>query len=393
MNRNVQKTHQSSALRARQRLGGLRAGQRPGKQKQKPGQQKPTHAKESNVAYPAAGAPDKGPARPGPGGEPLQSSPQPSVMSAKGERPKSMAPKLSLETMFKTKMLTGKPPRAWNPKMKPFLHTERKDNRHVFHPRKVKRRLYAGMKLLKKKTQKGHSILFVGCNFFFKKWFRRTAKQCRGFYIDQKWLGGLFTNRTTLLHSIKTLRHLEQEQYSGLMAKLPKKELSRALKLKRKLQKTLNGVKYMTTWIRVEKPHPTRRRKKITVWEEVIFLPSVAIFFGGKPESKPLLECQKLGIKTLVFADSDDNPRACRHILPLNYLSFHALKKAMSVLQYGITKGREQYAHKLEKRERDLARMLQRRNFRWKAKPEKKKRASTTTDQRRNFPSKAGSKN
>ena len=273
---------------------------------------------------------------------------EPLVSEAK---PKSGHPAvLSLDTMFKTKMLTGKHPRTWNPKMRPFLYPRRKDDRHVFQAHEVKRHLYRGMKLLKRKTRKGHSVLFVGSHFFFKKWFRRCAKETFSFYIDQKWLGGLFTNRDTLLHSVQTLRRLEQEQYDGTWKKLPKKELSRALKLKRKLQKTLNGVKYMTTWIKVQIPDPRRPWQKITVDKEVIFLPSVAIFFGAKPEKKPLLECQQLGIKTLGFVDSDENPRACRYPLPLNYLSFHALKKAMQVLKYGILTGREQYKQNLEKK-------------------------------------------
>ena len=260
---------------------------------------------------------------------------------------------LTLDAMFKTKMLTGKPPRAWHPNMQPFLYKQRKNDRHVFYPRSTKQRLYVGMKLLKRKAQQGHTILFVGSHFFFKKWLRRNAKACQCFYIDQKWLGGLFTNRETLLHSLRTLRRLEREQHDGTWKKLPKKALSRALKLKRKLQKTLNGVKYMTTWIYVKVPDPEQPWKKKTERKEVIVLPSVAIFFGAKPESKPLLECQKLGIKTLTFVDSDDNPRHSRYVLPLNYLSFHALKKAMGILTFGLNRGREARQNMLEKRRRE----------------------------------------
>ena len=177
--------------------------------------------------------------------------------------------------MLKTNMIVGQRTRRWHPKMKPFIYA-RRDANHLLNPLRLNLALHRGADLLFNKAKAGQHVLFLGSSLLRKKWLRQTAKRCGAFYIDKKWLGGLLTNSEALDRSLNTLQRLERERRNGVWNRLPKKELSRSLKHKRKLQKTLGGLKYL----------PQRRKpgekKDVTPEHDLLrVVPCVAVAIGN----------------------------------------------------------------------------------------------------------------
>ena len=265
---------------------------------------------------------------------------------------------VSLETMLKTNMIVGQRTRRWHPKMQPFIYARREAN-HLINPLRLNLALSRGADLLFNKARAGQRVLFLGTNLFGKKWLRKTAKRCGAFYCDKKWLGGLLTNSEALDRSLKTLVRLERERRNGTWLNLPKKELSRSLKHKRKLQKTLGGLKYLPSRrMPFKKQHftPEHQLKRV--------LPGVAIAIGTSNESKGLLECRQLGIETLSFVDTNDDPSLSKYVIPLNYRSFGALQEAMEILVDAVQHGRDVYRTNAYLRQQALKNRSQRQSRR-----------------------------
>ena len=223
---------------------------------------------------------------------------------------------ITLEKMVQAGMHLGHPARKWNPKMKPFIYTE-KDNIHLIDLIKTYVHLNYVCKFLIKSTSVGKTVLFVGTKKQASNLIATTALNCNSFYVNEKWLGGMLTNWKTISLSTKKLKELEIQEKKDLFNKLPKKEAANLLKKKQKLEKYLGGIKTMDK------------------------LPDIVIIIGQHEELNALKECNKLGINSISILDTDCDPSLSDLIVPANDDSMPSIKLLLQEFEFAIKKGQE----------------------------------------------------
>lgn len=223
---------------------------------------------------------------------------------------------ITLEQMVQAGMHLGHPARKWNPKMKPFIYTE-KDNIHLIDLIKTYVHLNYVCKFLTKSTSNGKKILFVGTKKQASNLIAETALNCNSFYVNEKWLGGMLTNWKTVYLSTKKLKNLEIQEKKGLFSKLPKKEAANLIKKKEKLNKYLGGMKNMEV------------------------LPDIVIIIGQHEEINALKECNKLGIRSISILDTDCDPSISDLIVPANDDSMPSIKLLLQEFELSIKQGQK----------------------------------------------------
>nr|YP_009424442.1 30s ribosomal protein S2 [Ulva flexuosa]YP_010530083.1 ribosomal protein S2 [Ulva torta]YP_010835476.1 ribosomal protein S2 [Ulva aragoensis]UEN67829.1 ribosomal protein S2 [Ulva californica]ARO34766.1 30s ribosomal protein S2 [Ulva flexuosa]UFQ87350.1 ribosomal protein S2 [Ulva torta]UXW92181.1 ribosomal protein S2 [Ulva torta]WFS79944.1 ribosomal protein S2 [Ulva aragoensis] len=223
---------------------------------------------------------------------------------------------ITLEQMVQAGMHLGHPARKWNPKMKPFIYTE-KDSIHLIDLIKTYVHLNYVCKFLTKSASNGKKILFVGTKKQASNLIAETALNCNSFYVNEKWLGGMLTNWKTVYLSTKKLKNLEIQEKKGLFNKLPKKEAANLIKKKEKLNKYLGGMKNMEV------------------------LPDIVIIIGQHEEINALKECNKLGIRSISILDTDCDPSISDLIVPANDDSMPSIKLLLQEFEFSIKQGQE----------------------------------------------------
>lgn len=223
---------------------------------------------------------------------------------------------ITLEKMVQSGMHLGHPARKWNPKMKPFIYTE-KDNIHLIDLIKTYVHLNYVCKFLTKSTSIGKTILFVGTKKQASTLIAKTALNCNSFYVNEKWLGGMLTNWSTISLSTKKLQELEIQEKQDFFNKLPKKEAANLIKKKQKLEKYLGGIKNMDK------------------------LPDIVIIIGQHEEINALKECNKLGINSISILDTDCDPSISDLIVPANDDSMPSIKLLLQEFECAIKKGQD----------------------------------------------------
>nr|YP_009440050.1 30s ribosomal protein S2 [Ulva prolifera]AOT99387.1 30s ribosomal protein S2 [Ulva prolifera] len=213
-------------------------------------------------------------------------------------------------------MHLGHPARKWNPKMKPFIYTE-KDSIHLIDLIKTYVHLNYVCKFLTKSASNGKKILFVGTKKQASNLISETALNCNSFYVNEKWLGGMLTNWKTVYLSTKKLKNLEIQEKKGLFNKLPKKEAANLIKKKEKLNKYLGGMKNME------------------------ILPDIVIIIGQHEKINALKECNKLGIRSISILNTDCDPSISDLIVPANDDSMPSIKLLLQEFEFSIKQGQE----------------------------------------------------
>ncbi|MFH2037593.1 MAG: 30S ribosomal protein S2, partial [Candidatus Zixiibacteriota bacterium] len=136
----------------------------------------------------------------------------------------------------------GHQTRRWNPKMKPFIFTER-NGIYIIDLNKTREAIDRACLKVKEVVARGQSILFVGTKKQAKGVIRDEADRCKQFFITERWLGGMLTNFSTIKSSIKKLKDFERMKEEGEDQKFTKKERSRFDRQQDKLEKVLGGIK------------------------------------------------------------------------------------------------------------------------------------------------------
>jgi len=203
----------------------------------------------------------------------------------------------------------------WNPKMFPYIYTER-NNIHILDLVQTAQLLKRAKLYAKAASQEGKTFLFVGTKRQASEIIEREAKRCNSYYVNHRWLGGMLTNWTTLKSRIERLKTLEQQEVNGIFRLLPKKEASLRLKELEKLRKHLNGVKNMTK------------------------LPDIAIIIDQKREMTAIQECRKLGIPIISILDTNCDPDLVDIPIPGNDDAVSSIKLILTILADYIALGK-----------------------------------------------------
>ena len=187
----------------------------------------------------------------------------------------------------------GHQTRRWNPKMRPYIFTER-NGIHIIDLQKTVGKIEAACEAVRKTVRAGRSVLFVGTKKQAKEIVREEAERCGMSYVTERWLGGMLTNWQTIRQSIRHLEGLDRISVDGTYEKLKKKEVLLLEKERARLQRTLSGIRNMGG------------------------LPGLVFIIDIKNEHIAVLEAAKLGVPSVAIVDTNCDPDLVTHLIPGN---------------------------------------------------------------------------
>jgi len=207
----------------------------------------------------------------------------------------------------------------WNPKMFPYIYTER-NNIHILDLVQSAQLLKEANSYVQSAAEQKKTFLFIGTKRQASALVVQEAKRCNSFYVNHRWLGGMLTNWVTLKSRIARLKTLEQQEADQVFSLLPKKEASLRKTELEKLRRHLNGIKDMTS------------------------LPDVAVVIDQKREMTAIRECRKLGIPVISILDTNCDPDLVDIPIPGNDDAVRSIKLILKSLTDSILLGQSKGA-------------------------------------------------
>ena len=199
----------------------------------------------------------------------------------------------------------GHQTRRWNPKMAPYIYTDR-NGIYIIDLQKSVGKVDEAYKAVSDIAADGGSILFVGTKKQAQEAVKEEAQRCGMYYVNERWLGGMLTNFKTIQSRIKRLKDIERMSEDGTFDVLPKKEVVNIKKEWDKLEKNLGGIKEM---------------KRI---------PDAIFVVDPKKEKICVQEAHALGIKLIGIADTNCDPEELDYVIPGNDDAIRAVKLIVS---------------------------------------------------------------
>lgn len=210
----------------------------------------------------------------------------------------------------------GHQTRRWNPKMAPYIFTER-NGIYIVDLQKTVRKMEEAYNFVRDIAAEGKEVLFVGTKKQAQEAIEYEAQRCGMHYVNQRWLGGMLTNFKTISQRIEALRRLNEMEEDGSFEVLPKKEVIK-LRLERdKLEKNLGGIKNM---------------KK---------LPAAVYVVDPRKERIAVAEARKLGIPIIAIVDTNCDPDEIDYVIPGNDDAIRAVKLITSRIADAVLEGRQ----------------------------------------------------
>ena len=151
---------------------------------------------------------------------------------------------VSMKQLLEAGVHFGHQTRRWNPKMAPYIYTER-NGIYIVDLQKTVKKLEEAYNFVLNLAQNGGSLLFVGTKKQAQEAIKEEAARCGQYYVNARWLGGMLTNFKTMRGRVDRLTQLKKMQEDGTFDMLPKKEVMKHLGEIEKLEKYLGGVKEM----------------------------------------------------------------------------------------------------------------------------------------------------
>ncbi len=187
----------------------------------------------------------------------------------------------------------GHQTRRWNPKMRKFIFTER-NGIHIIDLRKTVDRLRAAEEVVRKVVLKGERVLFVCTKPQLRSIVEEEAQRCGGYYVTERWLGGMLTNFQTIRNQIRRLKELERGQEENAFEHYTKKERLMLDREREKLAKYFTGVKDMAR------------------------LPGALFVVDARRETIAVKEANRLGIPVIAITDTNADPDRIDYPIPGN---------------------------------------------------------------------------
>ena len=220
----------------------------------------------------------------------------------------------ALKELLESGVHFGHQTRRWNPKMKEYIFGERNGS-YIIDLSKTAKLLSAAQQFVSTTAAEGRTILFVGTKRQAQDVVLKEAKRCRMFFVNQRWLGGLLTNFTTIQRSIGRLKDLEAMVEDGRYDTLSKKEIARLEKEKRKLLKNLDGIRMMSR------------------------LPDVVFVVDTRNEKIAVDEARKLKIPIVGIVDTNCDPDEVDYVIPGNDDALRAIKLLLAKIADAVIEG------------------------------------------------------
>ena len=195
----------------------------------------------------------------------------------------------------------GHQTRRWNPKMAPYIFTER-NGIYIIDLQKTVKKIDEAYDFMKEVGATGKPVLFVGTKKQAQAAIEDEAKRCGMYYVNQRWLGGMLTNYKTISARIKRLYDIQKMEEDGTFEKLAKKEVIKLRAEAEKLERFLGGIKEMKG------------------------MPGAMFIVDPKKEKIAVKEARILGIPVIGIVDTNCDPDDVDYIIPANDDAIRAVK-------------------------------------------------------------------
>ena len=223
---------------------------------------------------------------------------------------------ISMKQLLEAGVHFGHQTRRWNPKMAPYIFTER-NGIYIIDLQKTVKKVDEAYDFLRSVAEEGKSILFVGTKKQAQEAVKEEALKSGMFYVNERWLGGMMTNFATIRKSINRLKELEAMEEDGTFEVLSKKEVLALKREQEKLEKSLGGIKDM---------------------EE---LPGALFIVDPRKERIAVAEAKKLNIPIVAMVDTNCDPDEIDYVIPGNDDAIRAVKLLTSRMADAVIEGRQ----------------------------------------------------
>ncbi|MBU0934672.1 MAG: 30S ribosomal protein S2 [Spirochaetes bacterium] len=196
---------------------------------------------------------------------------------------------VTMKSLLESGVHFGHQVKRWDPRMKKFIFAER-NGIHIIDLQKTINAIKEAYEAVRKSVIAGKPVLFVGTKKQAQLAIQKEAERCEQYFVNNRWLGGMLTNFSTVRKSIERLIKLEKEDFSSLT----KKEQAQLAKEKTKLEKNLGGIKGMNK------------------------LPGILFIIDTRKEAIAVAEAQRLGIPIIAVVDTNCNPEGITYPIPGN---------------------------------------------------------------------------
>jgi small subunit ribosomal protein S2 len=223
---------------------------------------------------------------------------------------------ISMKQLLEAGVHFGHQTRRWNPKMAPYIFTER-NGIYIIDLQKTVKRVEDAYNFVRSLAGEGKTLLFVGTKKQAQDAVKEEATRCEMFYVNERWLGGMLTNFQTIQKRIGRLVELEKMEENGTFDVLSKKEVITLRHEMERLQKFLGGIKNMHK------------------------LPGALFVIDPRKERIAIAEARKLGIPIVAIVDTNCDPDEIDHIIPGNDDAIRAVKLLTGKMADAILEGKQ----------------------------------------------------
>jgi small subunit ribosomal protein S2 len=227
---------------------------------------------------------------------------------------------ISMKQLLEAGVHFGHQTRRWNPKMAPYIFTER-NGIYIIDLQKTAKKVEDAYNFVKNVSAEGGTVLFVGTKKQAQDAIKEEAVRCGMYYVSQRWLGGLLTNFRTIRSRVERLKKIETMATDGSYEVLPKKEVLELEKERERLERFLSGIRDMNR------------------------LPDAIFIVDPRKERIAVAEARKLEIPIVAIVDTNCDPDEVDYVIPGNDDAIRAVRLLAGKMADAIIEGRqgEQY--------------------------------------------------
>ena len=230
---------------------------------------------------------------------------------------------VSMKQLLEAGVHFGHQTRRWNPKMAPYIFTER-NGIHIIDLQKSVILVDEAYKAVFQIAEQGGTLLFVGTKKQAQDAVKTEAERCGMYYVNERWLGGMLTNFKTIQGRIERLKKIEAMSQDGTFDVLPKKEVAKLNKEWEKLEKNLGGIKEMT------------------------HIPEAIFVIDPKKERICVAEAHALGITLIGIGDTNCDPEELDYVIPGNDDAIRAVKLIVSKMADAVIEANQGMEYETE---------------------------------------------
>ncbi|HIW39667.1 MAG TPA: 30S ribosomal protein S2 [Candidatus Eubacterium pullicola] len=223
---------------------------------------------------------------------------------------------ISMKQLLEAGVHFGHQTRRWNPKMAPYIFTER-NGIYIIDLQKTVRKIDEAYAFMREVGESGRPVLFVGTKKQAQGAIKDEALRCGMYYVNQRWLGGMLTNWKTISTRIKRLNDIKAMEEDGTFEKLSKKEVLMLQRELERLEKFLGGIKEMKE------------------------MPAAVFVVDPKKEKIAVKEARTLGIPVVGIVDTNCDPDDVDYIIPANDDAIRAVKLIASSMADAVIEGKQ----------------------------------------------------